>query len=270
MWLRYAAAAIALAAVLGGVSLAPAAAAETSPKQLRRQLASLKDSEVRFAHVAWSSRHSEALMSARSKAQRAVSRCLTRKSTRCRSSGRRSALQHMNMRCCLKHSPLPCCTVGSCTRLCMSVAQAAILEKCRKQSAAGKGRCAELARYMNRCRQVVTYVRKHMWQHSCVEGAPHESSGGPWSCCLQHHAGCASAIHECALQQHCGLHLQIHGYQCLRCTFSTIKKIDAKDSCCTAVRDAKKYGLSHCRVGELSGHTVVGRSSAGWNTCVDV
>lgn len=43
---------------------------------------------------------------------------------------------------------------------------------------------------------------------------------------------------------------QIHGYQCLRCTLSTIKKISAKDSCCTAVRDGKKYGLDRCKVGE--------------------
>ena len=49
MWLRCAAAAVALAAVLGGVSLAPAAAAETSPWQLPRLTASLDDSEVHFA-----------------------------------------------------------------------------------------------------------------------------------------------------------------------------------------------------------------------------
>ena len=46
---------------------------------------------------------------------------------------------------------------------------------------------------------------------------------------------------------------QVHGHQCLRCTFSTIKKIGAKDSCCTAVRDARRYGLNHYKVGELPG-----------------
>ena len=59
--------------------------------------------------------------------------------------------------------------------------------------------------------------------------------------------------------QQCCVTAQIHGYQCLRCTFSPIKKVSAKNSCCTAVRDAKKFGLNHCKVGELSsGHGVVG------------
>ena len=43
---------------------------------------------------------------------------------------------------------------------------------------------------------------------------------------------------------------QIHGDQCLRCTASTVRHISARQSCCTAVRDAKKYSLLKCQVGE--------------------
>jgi hypothetical protein len=57
--------------------------------------------------------------------------------------------------------------------------------------------------------------------------------------------------------QQCFMTAQIHGHQCLRCIFSPIKKVSAKNSCCTAVRDAKKFGLNHCKVGELPGHGVV-------------
>ena len=44
--------------------------------------------------------------------------------------------------------------------------------------------------------------------------------------------------------------LKVHGDQCLRCTASTVRHISARQSCCTAVRDAKKYGLLNCQVGE--------------------
>lgn len=43
---------------------------------------------------------------------------------------------------------------------------------------------------------------------------------------------------------------QVHGPRCLRCTFSTVKKITAKASRCTAVRDTKKYTLAGGKVGE--------------------
>ena len=43
---------------------------------------------------------------------------------------------------------------------------------------------------------------------------------------------------------------QVHGDQCLRCTASTVRHISARQSCCTAVRDANKYGLLNCQVGE--------------------
>jgi hypothetical protein len=43
---------------------------------------------------------------------------------------------------------------------------------------------------------------------------------------------------------------QVHGPQCLRCTYSTVKKVSAKDSCCTAVRDRRAYALQRCHVGE--------------------
>ena len=51
MWLRYAAAAVALAAVLGGVLPAPVDAAKASSWQLRRLTASSEDSEVRASCV---------------------------------------------------------------------------------------------------------------------------------------------------------------------------------------------------------------------------
>ena len=70
--------------------------------------------------------------------------------------------------------------------------------------------------------------------------------------------------------QQCCVTAQIHGYQCLRCTFSPIKKVSAKNSCCTAVRDAKKFGLHRCKVGELSNHTwSCGYPSAWWGTCLN-
>ena len=40
----------------------------------------------------------------------------------------------------------------------LPAAQAAIIEKCRKQSAAGKGRCSELEKYMERCQRVRTCI----------------------------------------------------------------------------------------------------------------
>ena len=43
---------------------------------------------------------------------------------------------------------------------------------------------------------------------------------------------------------------QIHGDQCLRCTASTVRQISARQSCCTAVRNIKKYDLLNCQVGE--------------------
>jgi hypothetical protein len=45
---------------------------------------------------------------------------------------------------------------------------------------------------------------------------------------------------------------QVHGPQCLRCTYSTVRKVSARGSCCTAVRDRKAYALQRCQVGELS------------------
>lgn len=44
--------------------------------------------------------------------------------------------------------------------------------------------------------------------------------------------------------------MQVHGPQCLRCTYLTIRKVSARDSCCTAVRDAKAYAIQRCQVGE--------------------
>ncbi len=44
---------------------------------------------------------------------------------------------------------------------------------------------------------------------------------------------------------------QVHGPQCLRCTYSTVKKVSAKHSCCTAVRDRKAYAIQRCQVGEM-------------------
>lgn len=46
--------------------------------------------------------------------------------------------------------------------------------------------------------------------------------------------------------------MQVHGSQCLRCTYSTVKKVSAKQSCCTAVRDRKAYAIQRCQVGEVS------------------
>jgi hypothetical protein len=44
--------------------------------------------------------------------------------------------------------------------------------------------------------------------------------------------------------------MQVHGAQCLRCTYSTVKKVSAEASCCTAVRDARAYAIQSCQVGE--------------------
>jgi hypothetical protein len=101
MWLRYAAAAVALAAVLGGMSPVPAAAAEASTWQLRRLTASSEDSEVTYCVVArYNSRNqcrspkvSKALSAAGS---RQVQACQSR-STPCRLVGRCSPLQFRKM-----------------------------------------------------------------------------------------------------------------------------------------------------------------------------
>ena len=57
---------------------------------------------------------------------------------------------------------------------------------------------------------------------------------------------------------------QVHGDQCLRCTASTVRHISARQSCCTAVRDAKKYGLLNCQVGEPTADDRYQASLVSW------
>ena len=51
-------------------------------------------------------------------------------------------------------SPVQCSIASSCTSWRMMAAQAAVIERCHRQSAAGKGRCSELEKYMKRCQRV--------------------------------------------------------------------------------------------------------------------
>ena len=57
--------------------------------------------------------------------------------------------------------------------------------------------------------------------------------------------------------------VQVHGPQCLRCTYSTVRKVSAKDSCCTAVRDVKAYAIQRCQVGERA-QTAAASGSHCW------
>jgi hypothetical protein len=55
---------------------------------------------------------------------------------------------------------------------------------------------------------------------------------------------------------------QVHGPLCLRCTYSTLQKVGARASCCTAVRDAKAYTIQRCQVTAAAGYQLSGSRRA--------
>ena len=147
MWLiRYATCVMALGAVLGGMPPAPVSAAKTSVWQLRRQMASVEDPEVgaysfQFGFesgicppnitnccVHRSDQGQGATVHFLQVAQQFS--CAAATTTRVVSRCQPACIQHH----CRQDTP---------GHSCLFIVQA-IIEKCRKQSAAGKGRCSEL------------------------------------------------------------------------------------------------------------------------------
>jgi hypothetical protein len=129
---------------------------------------------------------------------------------------------------------------------------AAVLKRCAAQSAAGGPRCSELERYMTNCikvdgqlilaylttRVILTYatVPQILVQAACAATTWQRGIEGQSS-------GLLEALNVMFTAQ-------VHGPQCLRCTYSTVKKVSARESCCTAVRDRRAYALQRCQVGE--------------------
>ena len=134
---------------------------------------------------------------------------------------------------------------------------AAVLKRCAAQSAAGGPRCSELDRYMANCIKVKRRPKlfhdtyRAALTHAEVARLRHRFRSRLHHAAITRRGRAALRPEQHLLEAHKAVFTsQVHGPQCLRCTYSTVKKVGARDSCCTAVRDRRAYAIQRCQAGE--------------------